>query len=80
MTFFNESSGDRAVRMVVGILLVAAGWSLTSGLLGAALMIVGAVALGTGIVGWCPAYTAFGLSTRRVAAAHCPSCVGADRD
>lgn len=80
MTFFNESSGDRAVRMLVGILLVATGWSLTSGLVGAALMIVGAVALGTGIVAWCPAYTAFGISTRRVPAPHCPSCAGADRD
>ena len=78
-TSFNESNGDRAVRMLVGILLAAAGWGLASGLLGVALMGVGAVALGTGIVGWCPAYTAFGLSTRRVAAGHCPRCEGADR-
>jgi len=79
MTFFNESSGDRAVRMLVGILLVSAGWSLASGLLGAALMIVGAVALDTGIVGWCPAYKSFGVSTRKTSTAQYSSCA-ADRD
>ena len=68
MTFLNESNGDRALRMLAGLLLASAGWSLTSGVLATALMVVGAVALGTGILGWCPAYALFGISTRRVGA------------
>ena len=79
MRFLNEGQWDRSVRMLAGMLLLAAGWTLASSALGVALFVIGAIALGTGIVGWCPAYTAFGLSTRRVADAHCPSCVGADR-
>jgi thioredoxin family protein/DUF2892 family protein len=34
----------------------------------------GAIALGTGIVGWCPAYTLFGISTVKTPAGHCPHC------
>jgi DUF2892 family protein len=42
--------------------------------LGVALFVVGAIALGTGIVGWCPAYTLFGISTVKTPAGHCPNC------
>jgi DUF2892 family protein len=63
MKFLNEGQADRAVRMLVGLVLVAAGWTLASNALGVALFAIGAIALGTGILGWCPAYTLFGIST-----------------
>ncbi|MES1254570.1 MAG: DUF2892 domain-containing protein [Acidobacteriota bacterium] len=67
MNFVNEGTWDRGGRTVVGILLIAAGWAgLVSGALGVVLIVVGAVALGTGIIGWCPAYTVCGISTRKV--------------
>ena len=74
MKFLNEGQADRAVRMLVGIVLVVAGWMLALNALGVALFVVGAIALGTGIVGWCPAYTLFGISTVKTPAGHCPNC------
>jgi len=70
MKFLNEGQSDRAVRMFVGIVLVAAGWTLASHALGVALFALGAIALGTGILGWCPAYTLFGISTVKTPAGH----------
>jgi hypothetical protein len=74
MTFANEGESDRGVRMLGGILLLAAGWGLASGALGLVLMAAGFVALATGIVGWCPAYRAFRISTRKAPAENCPKC------
>ena len=74
MRFLNEGQWDRSVRMLAGMLLVAAGWTLASNPLGVALFVIGAIALGTGIVGWCPAYTLFGISTMKTSAGHCPNC------
>ncbi len=66
MRFANEGEWDRAVRMLSGIALLYAGWGgIVSSALGIVLIAVGVVALTTGIVGWCPAYTVFGVSTRR---------------
>jgi hypothetical protein len=72
MTFLNEGEWDRGVRMVGGLLLVGAGWLLASGTLGAVLMALGAISLVTGVAGWCPAYTAFGFSTKKIAGGHRP--------
>jgi hypothetical protein len=75
MTFLNESDCDRAIRMLAGILFVAAGWGLTVGLAGTVLISFGAIALGTSIVGWCPLYALFRFSTgTRVRADACPAC------
>jgi Inner membrane protein YgaP-like, transmembrane domain len=75
MTFLNEGEWDRAARLAVGaLLLVAAAAGLGSGTLGMVALGVGAVALSTGIGGWCPAYTVFGFSTRKGAVRSCPSC------
>jgi hypothetical protein len=74
MRFLNEGQSDRAVRMLAGIVLVVAGWMLALNTLGVALFAIGAIALGTGIVGWCPAYTLFGISTVKTPAGHCPNC------
>lgn len=80
MRFANEGDGDRAARMLGGILLQYAGWGgFVSGTLGIVLMAAGAIALATGIVGWCPAYAVLGASTRNVPAGRCPNCEAGHR-
>ncbi|PLX34249.1 MAG: DUF2892 domain-containing protein [Hyphomicrobiales bacterium] len=58
----NEGSIDRIIRVIVGLVLIALvfvgpqtpwGW-------------IGVVPLLTGLIGWCPAYSLFGLSTCRI--------------
>lgn len=62
----NASSLDRAIRMNVGIGLAALGLSGTlAGQTGILAVVLGTIALGTGIVGFCPLYTALGWSTLR---------------
>ena len=56
----NVGNADRAVRVVAGVVIIAAGLYFKSWW-GA----VGALPLLTGIVRWCPAYFPFGLSTCR---------------
>lgn len=60
----NESTLDRGLRAVVGVLLVAAwvfGWFV--GTLAVVLGIVGLVLLLTAAVGFCPLYRILGIST-----------------
>lgn len=75
MTFLNEGGWDRGVRMLGGLLLLGAGWGFASGTPGLVLMVLGTIALATGVSGWCPAYTACGLSTRKATTpTNCPDC------
>jgi hypothetical protein len=74
MTFLNEGEWDRGVRVLGGVLLLGAGWGLVSGTLGMALVGFGGIALITGIAGWCPAYSVFCFSTRKVSGSHCRNC------
>jgi hypothetical protein len=46
------------------MLLLAVGFGFASGIPAIIAIAVGTTALGTGIIGRCPAYTVFGLSTR----------------
>ena len=55
----NEGTIDRALRIILGLILIALvfvgpqtswGW-------------IGIVPLATGLIGWCPLYTLFGLNT-----------------
>jgi len=65
MRFANLSSIDRAVRIGLGLLMLAAGWfGLTGGLWRVALEIFGWVPLITGLIGWCPFYAMLGIRTR----------------
>ncbi len=62
----NEASWDRILRVVLGAaLLVLAVAGVVTGTPGIVLGVVGAIFLLTGIVGFCPLYTIFGLRTRR---------------
>jgi hypothetical protein len=62
----NEASWDRIVRVLLGIalLFLGLGGALTGGL-GVIAAIVGVVLLLTGLVGWCPLYALFKLSTKK---------------
>ena len=59
----NIGAVDRAVRILIGILIL--------GLYGALepplryLTLIGLLPLGTGLLGTCPLYTMFGISTRK---------------
>jgi hypothetical protein len=64
----NESGLDRIIRVVVGVVFIglfAAG--MISGWLGWLLLVIGAILLGTGIIGFCPLYAAFKLNTNKKA-------------
>lgn len=60
----NMGGADRVIRGVVGIAVIGAGFYFKSWW-GA----IGLIPLGTAIIGWCPAYVPFGISTCRKGAA-----------
>jgi hypothetical protein len=59
----NVGSLDRVLRVLVGLALIAAAWLGAIGSWGW----LGLVPLATGLIGTCPAYLPFGLSTCRPA-------------
>ena len=62
----NESSTDRVVRVILGVILAALAVTGTvSGGLAIAAWVVAAIALVTGLIGFCPLYAIFRLSTKR---------------
>lgn len=64
----NEAGWDRALRVLLGIVLLALGWGgVVDGALGVVLQVGGFLPLVTGLVGWCPAYALLGVSTCRTA-------------
>jgi hypothetical protein len=64
----NVGGTDRAIRLIVGIALIATGllhfvigpWAIV-------VYVVGGVALATGVVGFCPAWSVIGINTGKVA-------------
>ncbi len=61
----NESNIDRIIRGILGVaLLLVAFLAVPAGALQMVLIVVGAIALVTGIVGFCPLYRILGLSTK----------------
>jgi hypothetical protein len=66
MSYSNLSTLDKAIRVVVGLLMLAAGWSgLANGVARIGLEVFGWVPLATGAIGWCPIYSLLGISTRK---------------
>ena len=72
MTFMNEGAWDRIIRIVAGIALGYAAWVIRPasvmsrpGAVSIVFLVIGAVAFVTGLVGWCPAYTLFDVSTKK---------------
>jgi hypothetical protein len=65
MAFVNESWSDRIVRVAMGLVFLYLGWGdWVPGWLGVELIAIGAFALVTGVIGWCPMYAWFGRRTR----------------
>lgn len=54
----NVGGADKILRIVAGIALLA--WAVFGGPVWAW---IGIVPLATGLLGWCPAYTLFGMNT-----------------
>jgi hypothetical protein len=62
----NESGVDRIIRVVLGIALLALSFGgVVSGGWGIVLLIVGAIALLTGVVGFCPLYAVLKFRTNK---------------
>lgn len=55
----NEGGLDRSLRVIAGLVLVGLAATGTVGAWGW----IGVVPIATGLMGWCPAYTMFGIST-----------------
>ena len=66
MLKINEGTWDRALRIMLGTVLLYLGLSGTvTGVAGAALSILAVLPLATGLIGWCPLYSLLGISTSR---------------
>lgn len=66
MSYGNLSTLDRLIRIVLGLLMLAAGWAgLATGVWRIGLEVFGWVPLATGLAGWCPIYALLGISTRK---------------
>ena len=72
MRFINEGAWDRIMRIVAGIALGYAAWVISPasvmsqpGAMSIVFLVIGAVAFVTGLVGWCPAYALFNVSTKK---------------
>ncbi len=59
----NVGSTDRIIRIIAGLAIGAVGFYYQSWF-----GLIGLVPLATGLVGWCPAYLPFGISTCRLPA------------
>lgn len=65
--FVNEATWDRALRVVVGLVMLYLGWfGAGDGIVGAALRIFGFLPILTGVIGWDPVYALFGWKTKRL--------------
>lgn len=63
----NESSLDRIIRLVIGVVALVAAFAVGLGSLGGIILaVVGVVMLVTAAVGFCPLYRVFGMSTCKV--------------
>jgi len=62
----NESMLDRVIRFVLGAVLLYAWYTvLVTGVLATVVLVLGIILVLTGLIGWCPLYSLFGMSTRQ---------------
>ncbi|MGB1025475.1 MAG: YgaP family membrane protein [Rhodospirillaceae bacterium] len=59
----NVGTIDRALRVIVGLALIALAATGTVGIWG----YIGVVPIATAAIGWCPAYLPFGIKTYKTA-------------
>lgn len=68
-SFTNEAWWDRALRVVLGVVLLYLGWAgVVEGSLGLVFKILGFLPLLTGVFGYCAIYSIFGIRTHRAPA------------
>jgi hypothetical protein len=60
----NVGGADQVARIVIGIVLLAVAFFALPGLWAIAAFVIGAIALITGLVGYCPANALFGIDSR----------------
>jgi ammonia channel protein AmtB len=66
MAFVNEGNWDRALRVIIGVVLLVLGWGgFVSGTLGTVFKFLGFLPLITGLSGWCALYTLLGIRTNK---------------
>jgi hypothetical protein len=62
----NESMADRIIRVLVGLALLGLYFgNVVTGTLGIVLVVLGAIALLTGLVGFCPLYMLLKINTNK---------------
>lgn len=61
----NIGTIDRGLRVIVGVVLIAIALGYIPGIAATPIAWIGVVPLITGLVGWCPAYSIFGISSCR---------------
>lgn len=63
---FNVGGVDRAVRLIVGVVLAAVAYfGIVSGVYATIAYIFAVIAFVTGLIKFCPAYTIVGINTRK---------------
>lgn len=62
MSMMNEGGIDRGLRIIVGLVLIGLTLADKIGIWGW----IGVLPLATGLMGWCPAYTLFGIKTCKI--------------
>lgn len=66
MTFGNEATWDRMLRIAVGVGMLALGWlDVVTGYWGMGIKLFGLFPLASGLIGWDPVYALIGFSTRK---------------
>jgi hypothetical protein len=61
----NESTPDRIIRVILGLVLLALYLvDIVGGTLGIILVVLGAILLSTGIIGFCPLYALLKFKTK----------------
>ncbi|GAB4569518.1 MAG: hypothetical protein Kow0047_22800 [Anaerolineae bacterium] len=62
----NESTWDRIIRVVIGLILMYVGFGPTlTGAVGIIVGIIGLILLVTGAIGWCPIYSLLKFGTKK---------------
>ena len=61
----NESTADRVIRIVIAVIAAIVAWK-TAGVISIIAWVVAAIMALTAIVGFCPLYRIFGVSTCKV--------------
>ena len=61
----NMGNNDRWIRIIVGIIFIAWAIFVATGVWAGALYAIGAILIITSLVGTCPLYMPFGISTKK---------------